>query len=248
MLTRLDVADRLVRAVEERGALSTSEAARTLLALPGHPSALARALLADAVGRDARVTLVGDEVRLSPAPLASVPLDRASFAVVDLETTGFVAGQARICEVGAVLVERGEIVRELEVTVGPDESPAPALRRLAAFARRGVLAGHNVRFDVSFIDHELALRDGRRLAAPVVDTMVLARRLLRGRIESASLAALAVFFGTAAEPCHRALPDARATAEILLRLVALARERGAASIADLCALARPRRSPADHLA
>ena len=77
--------------------------------------------------------------------------------------------------------------------------------------------------------------------------MILARRLLRGRVESTSLASLVAFFGTEVEPCHRALPDATATAQILLRLIPLARERGASTVGDLCAFTRIR-SPADHLA
>ena len=49
---------------------------------------------------------------------------------------------------------------------------------------------------------------------------------------------------TEAHPCHRALPDAEATAEILLRLIGMAQERGARTVADLVELAatRPRRS------
>ena len=98
---------------------------------------------------------------------------------------------------------------------------------------------------------------GRRLAAPVVDTVGLARRLLAGRTTRCGLAALAQFFGTSATPCHRALPDAQATAEILLALLGLAQERGrahgrgrlrargAAAAPRLReALARPRRAAA----
>src|SRR5438067_507882 len=59
-------------------------------------------------------------------------------------------------------------------------------------------------------------------------------------LERTSLAALAHFFGTAARPCHRALPDAEATAEILLRLVELAQERQALTLAELEELAAPR--------
>jgi DNA polymerase-3 subunit epsilon len=74
----------------------------------------------------------------------------------------------------------------------------------------------------------------------VVDTVWLARRLLEGRTRRAGLASLAYFFGTAARPCHRALPDAEATAEILLRLIGLAQERGAATVAQLVDLSAPR--------
>jgi DNA polymerase-3 subunit epsilon len=42
-------------------------------------------------------------------------------------------------------------------------------------------------------------------------------------------------------PCHRALPDAQATAEILVSLIGLAQERGARTVADLVDLSAPRR-------
>jgi hypothetical protein len=42
------------------------------------------------------------------------------------------------------------------------------------------------------------------------------------------------------EPCHRALPDAHATAEILIALLGLAQERGARTVGDLVELAAPR--------
>jgi hypothetical protein len=75
----------------------------------------------------------------------------------------------------------------------------------------------------------------------VADTVALARRLL-GR-QPANLAALSHRFVTTARPCHRALPDAEATAEILLCLIGMAQERGARTVSDLVELAatRPRR-------
>ena len=58
-----------------------------------------------------------------------------------------------------------------------------------------------------------------------------------------NLAALSYLFATDARPCHRALPDAEATAEILVQLIGLAQERGARTVGDLVELAatRPRR-------
>jgi DNA polymerase-3 subunit epsilon len=72
----------------------------------------------------------------------------------------------------------------------------------------------------------------------VVDTVGLARRLVPGRTRY-SLSALAERFSTNATPCHRALPDALATAEILRILIGRAQERGAATVADLVALSAP---------
>ncbi len=120
--------------------------------------------------------------------------------------------------------------------------PAAAVAALLAFAgERSVIVAHNARFDLAFLDREVELLSGRRLAAPVVDTVGLARRLLAGRVARVGLASLARFFGTSVEPCHRALPDAQATAEILVALVGLAQERGARTVADLVELAAPRR-------
>ena len=109
------------------------------------------------------------------------------------------------------------------------------------FARDAVLVAHNARFDRSFLDRDLTLLTGRRLAAPVLDTVALARPLLAGRVARTGLASLSYFFGTAVRPCHRALPDAQATGEILLALIGLAQERGARTISDLYELSAPRK-------
>src|SRR6478752_6153190 len=114
-------------------------------------------------------------------------------------------------------------------------------RRPARAARSGDLGAHNARFDLAFLDRETERLTGSRVAAPVVDTVALARRLLAGRVPRASLAQLSYFFGTSVQPCHRALPDAQATAEVLIALIGLAQERGARTVAELVALAATRR-------
>ncbi len=102
-----------------------------------------------------------------------------------------------------------------------------------------MLVAHNARFDIGFLDAALVRATGRRLACPVLDTVPLARRLLAGRLRRFSLARLADHLGTTVEPCHRALPDARATAEVLLALLGRAQERGARTVDDLLALGAP---------
>jgi DNA polymerase III epsilon subunit family exonuclease len=257
-----DSADRLVELVEERrGPVPAEEAARTLFALAHAPAGLARSLLADVVAGDVRLAWRGGNVGLAEPVGASLRLERATFVVVDLETTGLTPGRARICELGAVRLRGFEEAGRLQVLVNPGAplpaavraltgltdgelrraaSSASAVRRFLDFAGDAVLVAHNARFDLAFLDREVERLTGRRLAAPVVDTVGLARRLLSGRVSRVGLAALAHFFGTAAQPCHRALPDAEATAEILLALIGLAQERGAATVADLCDLAAPR--------
>jgi DNA polymerase III epsilon subunit family exonuclease len=259
MQLRLDAADRLVELVEERrGSVPADEAARALFALASAPVALARSLLEDTVRSDARLVWRGDLVGLAAAPGDGLPLDAARFVVVDLETTGLSPGVAQICEIGAVRIEALLHTGSFETLANPGRPLAPAVsaltgihdrelrrappvaaavRRFLAFAGDAVLVAHNARFDLAFLDREVERLTGRRLAVAVVDTVGLARRLVGGRC---SLAELAYRFGTAARPCHRALPDAEATGEILLRLIGLAQERGAETVFDLCELAATR--------
>jgi DNA polymerase-3 subunit epsilon len=263
MQLRLDAADRLVELVEERrGAVPVEDAARSLFSLAHLPEGMARSLLEDVVASDSRLAWRGGCVALAVSDAERVQLEEAAFCVVDLETTGLSPGRSRICEIGAVRVERLESTATMQTFVNPRErlpaqiaaltgiadgdlrnAPdiATATQRFLAFAGDAVLVAHNARFDVSFLDSAVLRIAGRRLAAPVVDTVWLSRRLLAERATRYGLASLAHFFGTAARPCHRALPDAEATAEILLHLIGLAQERGARSVGDLVELSAPRR-------
>jgi DNA polymerase III epsilon subunit family exonuclease len=257
-----DAADRLVDLVQaRRGPVPADEAARTLFALASAPAAIARSLLDDVVAGDARLAWRGADVGLAAPPGAGLALEDAAYAVFDLETTGLRPGTSRICEIGAQRVERLELGGTFETLVDPQTPlPAPiatltgispralrgapradlAVRRFLAFAGDAVLVAHNARFDLAFLDREVERLTGARVAAPVVDTVWLARRLLAGRARRFGLAALADFFGVPTAPCHRALPDARATAEMLLPLLGLAQERGARTVADLVELSAPR--------
>jgi DNA polymerase III epsilon subunit family exonuclease len=262
MQLRLDAADRLVELVEERrGPIGAEEAARRLFALRQTPVGLARSLLAEVVDADARLAWNGDAVALARPPGGDLLLEEATYVVVDLETTGLRPGSSQICEIGAVKVAQLQCEAEFQMLVDPGMPLAPgvsaltgltnrrlrgaapptlAMRRFLAFAGDAVLVAHNARFDLAFLDREIERLTGSRIAAPVVDTVPLARRLLAERVSRASLAQLSYFLGTSVQPCHRALPDAQATAEVLLALIGLAQERGARTVADLVALAATR--------
>ena len=262
MQLSFDAADRLVELVQaRRGAVAPEEAARVLFALERAPASLAHSLLSDVVDGDARLSWLGARVGLADGAQPETLIEDAELVVFDLETTGLSASRDRMCEIGAVRVKALEIAETFETLVDPGVAlpqtiarltglsdvelrgaprPELAVRRFLAFAGDSPLAAHNARFDVGFLDHAVQRLTGRRVAAAVVDTVWLARRLLHRRSERFSLAQLAHFFGTSTDPCHRALPDALATAEILIALLGLAQERGARTLADVIELSAPR--------
>ena len=262
MQLSFDAADRLVELIQaRRGAVAAEEAARVLFALERAPASLAHSLLADVVDGDGRLTWLGSRVGLADGTQPDLLIEDAELVVFDLETTGLSASRDRMCEIGAVRVNALEIAETFETLVDPGVAlphtiarltglsdgelrgaprPELAVRRFLAFAGDAPLAAHNARFDVGFLDHAVQRLTGKRVAAAVVDTVWLARRLLHRRSERFSLAQLAHFFGTSTDPCHRALPDALATAEILIALLGLAQERGARTLAEVIELSAPR--------
>jgi DNA polymerase-3 subunit epsilon len=190
----------------------------------------------------------------------SARLDALSYVVVDVETTG---GRPlhgdRITEIAAVLVRRGEIVDVFETLVNPRRFIPPWITRLTNISWgmvqnappfealceqvMDVLGGHvfvahNARFDWSFLNAELERATRRTLDGPRLCTVRLARRLLpqlRGR----SLDHVAMHYGVEIQNRHRAAGDAVATAQVLVRLLAAAHERGCETWQELERLLAP---------
>jgi DNA polymerase III epsilon subunit family exonuclease len=260
MQLALDGLDRLVASLEERGSLPAVEAARVLFASRSVPAGLASSLIAEVCAGDSRVVCTGATVSLASAP--DPLLEEAEFVVFDLETTGLSAQTCRICELGAVRVRALELVDSYQSLVDPGVPlPQPVARltglherdlrgapRVAAVVGRFLrftgdapLVAHNARFDQRFLERQLRRRESRRLAEPPLCTAALARRLLAGRLRRVSLSFLAEFFGVPTAPCHRALPDAEATAQVLVHLIGLAQELGARRVSELRTLAAPRK-------
>ncbi|MET9069690.1 DEDD exonuclease domain-containing protein [Streptosporangium sandarakinum] len=200
------------------------------------------------------------------------PLDQITFVVFDLETTGVSAAEHAITEIGAVKVRGGEILGEFATLVDPG-SPIPpfisvltgitdsmvvaapkieaVLPSFLEFARGTTLVAHNAGFDVGFVKAACAAHGHPPPDHPVVDTVVLARRLLtRDEAPNCKLATLArLFSGT--EPRHRALADARATVDVLHALLERAGSFGVHTLEELRGFTRaptPEQRRKRHLA
>jgi DNA polymerase III subunit epsilon len=185
------------------------------------------------------------------------PLVDTTFVVVDLETTGGSPGTDTITEVGAVKVRGGACLGTFQTLVNPGRAIPPAitvltgitesmvarapriesvLPALVEFMGDAVIVGHNVRFDVGFLQAALERAERPPLTAPTVDTVALARRLLRDEVPNCKLGTLADRLRLSHRPSHRALDDALATADLLHVLLERAGSLGVTGFDDLSSL------------
>jgi len=169
-----------------------------------------------------------------------VSIDRS--IVIDLETTGFSPHRGdRVIEIGAVAVERGELVDEFQTLIQVPRSipwqasrvhgitdqmlagqplPEEAFPALRDFMGGSVLVAHNARFDLPFLRHEFG-RLGLGLSNRYVCTLELARRCLP-RLPDHRLATVARHLLSDLPDdlrLHRALGDARLTAQVWLAMI-----------------------------
>jgi DNA polymerase III subunit epsilon len=240
------------------GPRAPSTLCHDILGLFGAPAAICDRVAYALLGADPRVRLLEDgRWAMVPEAQGSPLLDDCAFAVVDVETTGARAGLGdRITEVAVAVVHAGRREIVFESLVNP-ERPIPravcavtnitdemvrhaprfaelAERLLAVLAGR-VFVAHNARFDWNFLSAELRRSRDLTLDGTRLCTVRLARRLVRG-VRSCGLDNLCRFFGFHNKARHRAGGDALVTAELLHRLLLLAREEGARTLQDLATI------------
>jgi DNA polymerase III subunit epsilon len=181
-------------------------------------------------------------------------IDRVRFVVLDSETTGFNPQLDHIISIGAVAVEKGDIVLAdsfealLKVTqnteavtvhgITRDESKkgrdeAEVLEAFLDYLTNGVIVGHHIGHDIAAFDAAYERHWGFRTLNRAVDTMSLALQLEGAgafaqypRVREFTLDALCEMFGVIPHDRHTASGDAMITAHVFLRLRRLALKHG----------------------
>ncbi|MFB6356529.1 MAG: exonuclease domain-containing protein [bacterium] len=155
------------------------------------------------------------------------------FVVVDLETTGFSPHKgAEIIEVAGVKLDGTQISDEFQQFVRPEGKIPPKITDLTGITSEHVrgappvdsvledfhqfctvpyIIAHNVTFDRPFLEEYST----RELNYEFIDTLRMARTLLD--LPSNALSALIEEFNLTRKNAHRALDDARATAELFVK-------------------------------
>lgn len=173
------------------------------------------------------------------------PADQAGsgWAVVDVETSGFRPGQARIVSVAALaLSDDGNVEKSLYSLLNPGVDPGPThvhgltaemlegqptfgdvVGDLIEVLRGRTLVAHNVGFDYAFLTAEAELVQAELPVETVMCTVELARRLDLG-LENLRLETLAAHWGVTQMRPHDALDDAMVLAQILKPVLVRAQE------------------------
>jgi DNA polymerase III subunit epsilon len=184
-------------------------------------------------------------------------LSQVTFVVVDVETTGGSPVTASLTEVAAARFRGGELLGTYQTLVRPEETIPPLITTLTGisdamvvdaprvgemlsslleFVGGAVLVGHNLRFDLAFLDHALVATGRERLTNARVDTLALARRLVRDMVPDCKLSTLAAGLRLTHQPTHRALTDVMATSDLLHAMLERAGSFGILSLGELLAL------------
>nr|WEJ75772.1 bifunctional DnaQ family exonuclease/ATP-dependent helicase [Streptococcus suis] len=158
------------------------------------------------------------------------------YAVVDLEATG-TGTDAKIIQIGIVLVENGEIIDSYATDINPYEllddhiknltgitdqqlSQAPDFGQVAStiydMIGDAIFVAHNVKFDANLLAEALFF-EGYELLTPRVDTVELSQ-LFFPTFEKYSLGNIAEHLELGLTKGHTAISDAMATARLLIKI------------------------------
>jgi len=166
------------------------------------------------------------------------------WVVVDVETSGFRPGHARVLSVAALaLDEHGNVEQSVVSLLNPGVDPGPThvhgitaemledqpvfadiAGDLAALMHGRTLVAHNAEFDYSFLIAEAELADAALPVDTVMCTVELARRLDLG-LENLRLETLARHWKVPQTRAHDAFDDALVLSRVLAPALARARDR-----------------------
>ena len=156
------------------------------------------------------------------------------YVLVDIETTGFSPVKDNIIEIGAIKVKNNEIISEYNELIKIDKILSPfttkltgitdemlqsgkniteVLKEFVKFSENKIIIGHNVTFDLGFLNYNCRKYLNYNLNNDYVDTMCMARKIVPNSINY-KVGTLANLFNVSYEGAHRGLKDVQITYEV----------------------------------
>lgn len=171
-----------------------------------------------------------------PAELKEIP---TSYVITDVETTGLNPYNDIIIELCALKVVNHKIVEEFSTLIKPDriipefivnltgitniEAQNGKNRRKAMidycnFIGTFPIIGHNIKFDLSFINSTLEKEFKQKLKNDYLDTLLISRKIY-SNLKSHKLTNIANYLNIDTKNAHRALKDCKMTFEIIQDII-----------------------------
>lgn len=154
-----------------------------------------------------------------------------NYIVLDIETTGLNPNSNEIIELSALKVVNGKIHEEYSKLVKPSGYLSPFITRLTGinsemlknaphikeavkefndFCSDSIIVGHNITFDIGFINAKLQKYHNVPFDNEYIDTLTIARKLLP-QLKNKKLGTIAQHFNLDTEGMHRGLKDCSVT-------------------------------------
>ena len=165
-------------------------------------------------------------------------LDGSEYVIFDTETTGLSAVYDSIIEIGATKMKNGEVIDRFDKFINPGHPLSEVTTNLTSittdmvkdqpdetvivgefmdFIGDDILVGHNVTFDMGFMNAALTRMGRPRLKMPVIDTLEMSRTL-HSEYRNHKLDSLAKRYNIVLEHHHRADSDAETTGYLMYKL------------------------------
>ncbi|QUH20798.1 PolC-type DNA polymerase III [Alkaliphilus sp. B6464] len=194
--------------------------------------------------------LVDDEVNLIEGE-EEYSLDD-EFVIFDIETTGLSSKNDEITEIGAVKIKNNMVIDSFSALINPEKNIpekiveltgitndmvkdkptiATVLPEFFKFIGNSPVVAHNADFDTGFI-RDKANRYNMNFNNITIDTLKLARVLLPN-LKRHRLNVIAKELNISLENHHRAVDDAKATAEMFIKFIEMMKERNIVSLKDI---------------
>ena len=195
--------------------------------------------------------VVDDEQEMITKP-ADRLIEDEIYVVFDIETTGLDPYKDKIIEIGAIKLKGKEIIDEFSVFINPEidipeeitaltnitndmvkdaEKVETVLPKFLEFCKDTTVVAHNAKFDVGFINQK-AKNLGLEYSPSVIDTLHWARILLPEQ-KRFGLKYIANYFNVVLDNHHRAVDDAKATAEIFQKFLNMVLSRGVLKLSEI---------------
>ena len=162
-----------------------------------------------------------------------------NLAILDVETTGIKAGSHKIIELYILKVLNEKVVDDYYSKFNPKQNiplfisnltgiyqwhveAAPIIDdeilNIKNFVSDSIIIGHNLKFDLSFLNYALTSNNLQKFDNETIDTLNLSRALVRSKVKNHKLVTLSKYFKTVNQNEHNSKADVLTTYEVFKNL------------------------------